>query len=112
MEVLQFTLKSISMIQESINNQTYFFTINHITKEDYNKHIYGIRLNNQNYFLSKTSGVADCSQLDMNLPLNLGVLHEIDDVLTEVELKYKKRPSLELINQEIFSILIKHRNVA
>lgn len=110
MEVLQFTPKSFSMIQNTINSQTYFFTINHITKETYNKHIYGLRVNNENYFLSKTSGIGDGEQLDANPLLNPDVLHEINDVLTEIELKFKKRPPLELINQEIFNILIKHRN--
>ncbi|MDB4925909.1 hypothetical protein [Mucilaginibacter sp.] len=111
MKFPQFTLRTNSMIQANINSQTYFFTINHITKEPNNKLIYGIRLNKSNYFLSKTSGVNDAEQLDNNLPLEASILNELSKVITTVELKYTKRPPLELMNSEVFRLLIKLRNL-
>jgi hypothetical protein len=110
MQTPRFTLKTTGMIQANINNQTYFFTINHITQETNNKHIYGIRLNNLNYFLSKTSGVPDAVQLDTNPELDKKLLRELNSIITEIELKYKKRPTIELINGEIFNILARLRN--
>jgi hypothetical protein len=110
MQSPQFTLATTNMIQASINSRTYFFTVNHITREKDNKLIYGIRLNYINYFLSKTSGISDAVQLDINKPLEPAVLEELNAVLTAVEVKYKKRQSLELINKEIFSLIIRLRN--
>ncbi len=98
------------MIPAIINNQSYFFTVDHITRETPDKHIYGIRLNAGNYFLSKTLGRNDCEQLDKNAPLDETMLKELCDVITQIELKYKTRPTLELINKEIFSILARMRN--
>jgi hypothetical protein len=107
----RFTSKATNMIQANINSHTYFFTVSHITKEASGKLIYGIRLNNRNYFLSKTSGVNDAVQLDTNLPMSAKVLKEINTVITEVELRHKKRQALEKINKEIFSVLIRLRNL-
>lgn len=112
MSFLHFVLKTTRMIQANINNQTCFFTVNHITKEASGKLIYGISINNTHYFLSKTSGVNDGSQLDNNTPLTSEILKELNAVITEVELKYKKRQPLEKINKEIFNILTRLRNLS
>lgn len=98
------------MIPATINNQTYFFTIQQITKEAGNKYLYSLRLNNGKYILTKTFGVDDGVQVDTNPTLAPEMLHEMSNVLTEIELKYKKRPPLEFFNREIFSSLIRHRN--
>jgi hypothetical protein len=110
MKFPRFTLNTTSMIQAKINSQTYFFTVSHITRETNNRLLYGLRLNNISYFISKTSGVNDGEQLDTNPPLASNILKELNTVITQVELKYKKRPSLERINHEIFNILIRLRN--
>jgi hypothetical protein len=106
----QFTLNTTSMIQETINSRTYFFTVSHITRETDNRLIYGLRINNVSYFISKTLGKTDGEQLDTNPPLGKNVLKELNTVITQVELKHKKRQSLERINHEIFRILIRLRN--
>lgn len=98
------------MIQANINNQTYFFTVSHITREADNRLLYGLRLNDTSYFISKTWGVSDGEQLDNNTPLAANILKEINTVITQVELKHKKRQSLERVNQEIFSILVRLRS--
>lgn len=108
----QFTLTTTGMIQANMNSQTYFFTVNHITREADNRLLYGLRLNNISYFISKTWGVSDGEQLDTHPPLAADILKEINTVITQVELKHKKRQSLERINQEIFSILVRLRNFA
>jgi hypothetical protein len=106
----QVTLNTTSMIQAKINSQTYFFTVSHITREANNRLLYGLRLNNTSYFISKTSGVNDGEQLDTNPPLAANILKELNAVITQVELKHTTRPSLAHINHEIFSILIRLRN--
>jgi hypothetical protein len=100
------------MTGTDINSKTYFFTVNHITKEKNNKLIYGISLNNTSYFLSKTSGVKDIVQLDNKPHLIPDVLKELNEVITSVELKYKKRLSLETLNKEIFGILMRLRHLS
>jgi hypothetical protein len=110
MKSSRFTLNTTSMIQANINSQTYFFTISHITREANNRLLYGLRLNNISYFISKTCGVNDGEQLDTNPPLAANILKELNTVITQVELNHKKRQSLDRINQEIFSILIRLRN--
>ena len=97
------------MIRADIDIKTYFFTIDQIIKEKDNKLIYGINLNNTNYFLSKTTGVKDAVQLDDKLPLGTEILKEINDVITSVELKYKKLPSLRKLNTDIFGMLMRLR---
>jgi hypothetical protein len=97
------------MIPVNLNSPTYYFTINHITREANNKYIYGVRLNHTNYFLSKTTGLYDCEQLDNNPKLNADVMKEFCDVITEVERKYKKRLSVELFNSEVFRIISRLR---
>ena len=87
------------MIRADINSKTYFFTVNHITKEKDNKLIYGISLNNSSYFLSKTCGAKDAVQLDNKPPLNPEIIKELNTVITAVELKHKKRPSLEILTE-------------
>jgi hypothetical protein len=98
------------MIPLSINNKTCFFTVSHITTEVNANFIYGICLNSHNYFLSKTTGLNDCEQLDTNPKLEKGLLNEICRVISEIENKFKKRPSIEIINNEIFGILGRMRN--
>jgi hypothetical protein len=100
------------MIPISINNQTYFFSVNHITKPFSTKLVYGISLNSKNYFLGKTIGINECEQLDSNPLLAPVVLDEICKIMTEIENAYKQRPSLEFINSEIFKILGRIRNTA
>lgn len=95
-----FSIATIDM-----DNKSCFFSVNHITNESNTKRIYGIRLNNSNYFLSKTSGQVDCEQLDTNPALDPDVLKEICEAITEIEKGHKKRPSLEVINKEILNIL-------
>ena len=99
------------MIQSNINSKTYFFTVDHITKEKNDKLIYGISINNSHYFLSKTSGVNDGVQLDNNIPLANEMLKELNIVITEIEVKYIKKQTLEHINKDIFSILGRLRNL-
>jgi hypothetical protein len=101
--------KSLIMIRADIDVKTYFFTVDHITKEKDNKLIYGINLNNASYFLSKTTGVKDAIQLDDKLPLGDEVIKELNDVITSVELKYNKLPSLRKLNTDIFSMLMRLR---
>jgi hypothetical protein len=98
------------MIPKSINNQTCFFSVNHITRKLNAKLIYGISLNSSSYFLSKTVGVDDCKQLDNNALLDAGLLNEICGVIIEIEKKYKKMPSLQAVNTEVFKILGRIRN--
>jgi hypothetical protein len=99
------------MIQANINNRSYFFTVNHVTKESGNKLLYNIRLNHTNYFISKTLGIGDGVQLDIKTPLSETIIKELNTVITAIELKYKKQPSLARINREIFGMLIRLRNL-
>ena len=98
------------MIPIAINNQTYFFSVSHITSQAGNQLIYGINLNNRSYFFSKTRGSNDCEQLDGNAVLETAVLSELCSIITEIELTYQTRPSLTLINLGIFKILGRIRN--
>lgn len=99
------------MIKSNINSRTYFFTVDHITKEKNDKLIYGISINNSHYFLSKTSGINDGAQLDNNAVLADDMLKELNEVITEIEVKHTKRQTLEHINRDIFSILGRLRNL-
>jgi|ERR1700761_6733204 len=81
------------MIPATINSNHYFFKINHITREAYNKYIYGISLNNVSYFLSKTVGSNNSVQLDTNPPLDKNTIQEINKVLKEIEPKLDEPPS-------------------
>jgi hypothetical protein len=83
------------MIPSTISSNRYFFKINHITREAYNKYIYGISLNNVSYFLSKTVGNSSSVQLDTNPPLDRNTIQEISNVLKEIEPKLEKPPSPE-----------------
>jgi len=112
MQFTKFASNNISRLLTDINNQTYIFTVNHITTDCNNKHIYGIRLNTTNYFFSKTPGLNDCRQLDSHPPVSPPMLNELCEVITEIELKYKIRPALEYINREIFLILARMRNTS
>jgi hypothetical protein len=99
------------MIPVLINDQTYLFSVNHITGPLRTRLIYGICLNGISYFLAKSPGHNDCEQLDSNLRLDGKVLDEISSVITEIELHYPKRPALELINAEISGILARIRGL-
>ena len=94
----------------AIHQQTYLLSIDHITKEDDLKLIYGITIDQQSYFLSKTLDVNDCEQIDSRPRLADELIGEICDVITSIEIAYKERPSLEFINAEINRILISRRN--
>jgi hypothetical protein len=48
--------------------------------------------------------------LDNNPVLDIELLNEICEVITELEIRYQKRPSLEFMNKEIFKILGRRRN--
>ena len=85
-----------------IDNQAYFFSVNHITKPFSTKLIYGISLNNISYYLCKSPGINDCEQLDDNASLDPDVFEEVCIVITEVEKEFKKSPGLESLNMEIF----------
>lgn len=98
------------MIPISINNLTYFFSIKHISKQLNTTRIYGISLNSNSYFLSKSIGVNNCEQLDSNPLLHADVLKEICEVITEIEKGHQKKPSLEFLNMEIFRILGRMRD--
>ncbi len=93
------------MIPITIDSKTYFFSIIHITKQSATSLIYGILLNNQIYYLSKSLGLIDCTQLDSNPSLNLDLLAEICAIMTKFEMEYEKYPSLEFINEEIIKVL-------
>jgi hypothetical protein len=93
------------MIPININNETYFFSIIHITKQSATNLIYGISLNTRSYYLSKSLGLSDCVQLDANPLLDLNLLTEICDIITKFEMEYEKYPSLEFINIEIIKVL-------
>lgn len=93
------------MIPININNETYFFSIIHITKQSATNLIYGILLNTRSYYLSKSLGLSDCVQLDANPLLDLNLLTEICDIITKFEMEYEKYPSLEFINIEIIKVL-------
>ncbi|MEZ2336837.1 hypothetical protein AB6735_14440 [Mucilaginibacter sp. RCC_168] len=98
------------MIPIAINNQTYFFFVSHITSQAGNQLIYGINLNNDPYYFSKTLGINDCKQIDSHELLDTAVLDELCSIITQIELAYQSRPSLELINEDICQILEKIRN--
>lgn len=97
--------KLYSMIPVKINNLTYFFSVVHITNESPTNLIYGINLNRSTYYLCKTLEINDCKQIDSHPLLDPLLLNELCAVITEIETVYKRRPSLEYINREIFSIL-------
>lgn len=97
------------MIRTQIDIKTYFFTVNQIIKEENNKLIYSICLNNTDYFLGKTPGIKDAIQLDNKFPLGAEILKEINDIITSIELKYKKLPSLRKLNTDIFGKLMRLR---
>lgn len=88
-----------------INNEIYFFSIIHITKQSPNSLIYGILINSRIYYLSKSLGRNDCVQLDSNPVLNANLLTEICGIMTKFEVEYEKYPSLEFINNEIMKAL-------
>lgn len=95
------------MSSKSINSQGYFFTVNHVTNESATKRIYGISLNDNKYFLSKSLTLDDCEQLDVNPPLDPHILKEVCGIIEKIENSHKRRPSLETMNKEIFKILDK-----
>ena len=87
-----------------MSNQNYTFYVNHITNESAVKRIYGIHIDNLNYFLSKTTGIVDCEQLDTNPPLDSSFMKEICAIITEIENNHPGRPSLDEMNKEILII--------
>ena len=102
-------LKVIFMTNFLFNSQTFFFTVNHITRVHGAKLIYGISLNNLSYYVSKSPGVNDCEQLDSNPTLDGGMIDEICTILSAIENDPKRTPSLAWINEQIFAIRGKMR---
>jgi hypothetical protein len=98
------------MIPITNNNLTYFFSIVHVTKQPPDKLIYGILINSESYYLSKTIGIEDCIQIDSKPPLDQALLLEICDIMTRFEVAYQQYPSLEFINVEIIKALDLIRN--
>jgi hypothetical protein len=92
------------------NSQTYFFSIVHVTKQPPDKLIYGILINSESYYLSKTIGIEDCTQIDSRPPLDYALLLEICDIMTRFEVTYQEYPSLDFINVEIIRALVQIRN--
>ena len=99
------------MIPITSNNQTYFFSIVHVTKQAPDNLIYGILINSESYYLSKTIGIENCVQLDSKPSLDHSLLLEICDIMTKFEVAYKEYPSLDFINVEIIKTLELMRNV-
>ena len=93
------------MIPITSKNQTYFFSIVHVTKQPPDKLIYGILINSESYYLSKTIGIEDCAQIDSKPRLDHTLLLEICDIMTRFEVAYRQYPSLEFINVEIIKAL-------
>jgi hypothetical protein len=98
------------MIPITNNNLTYFFSIVHVTKLLPDKLIYGVLINSESYYLSKTIGIEDCTQIDSRPPLDHALLLEICDIMTRFEVAYQQYPSLEFINVEIIKALEQIRN--
>lgn len=95
----------VYMIPLKINNLTYFLSIVHVTRQLPDRLIYGILINAESYYLSKTIGLEDCVQLDNNPLLDQSLLLEICDIMTRFEVAYEPYPSLEFINEEIIKRL-------
>ena len=91
-------------------DQTHFFSVTHIIESDNVKLIYGIHFEGLDYFLCKTHGVADCEQMDNNPKLDPDIFCTMCDVITEIELEYKKTPPMEFINMEVYNILVRAKN--
>jgi hypothetical protein len=100
------------MIQLQLNQQTYYFSVIHITKQSPDKLIYGILINAENYYLSKSLGIDDCCQLDTQPPLAVGFISEICEILTRFEVLYCDYPGLEQVNLDIIKALALNRSSA
>lgn len=99
------TVNLSSMIPIRINSATYFFSIVHVTRQANAKLIYGLLLNSEIYYLSKSLGLNDCVQLDSHALLQPELLDEICEIITTFETAYEKYPSLEFVNEEIIKEL-------
>jgi hypothetical protein len=97
------------MIPIQLNEQTYYFSIIHITKQLPDKLIYGILINSENYYINKSFGVNDCGRLDSHPLLTQTLLFEICEILTRLEIRHQHYPELETINQEIANELAINR---
>jgi hypothetical protein len=93
------------------NSQTYFFSIVHITKQPPDRLIYGVLINSESYYLAKTIGIEDCTQIDSRPALDHALLLEICDIMTRFEVTYQQYPSLEFINVEIIRMLEQIRRI-
>ena len=91
-------------------DQPFFFSVKHIIKPFSTKLIYGVRVNELDYFLIKTLGINDCDRLDDNPGLDPETFNTICDVITEIEKEYNKTPPLEFINIDIFNMLVHLKN--
>lgn len=94
-----------------LDNQTYFLSVIHFTNELNKGLIYGIRLNTNTFYLSKSFGINDCEQLNTHPILDAYLLNKIGIVITEVEKEYKQFPPREPINKEILKKLLKNKSL-
>lgn len=99
------------MIPIQPNQQTYYFSINHVTKQLPNRRIYGVLINSENYYLSKSVGINNCIQLDSRPLMVHTLLDEIGGILTGFEVLYSKCPELELLNLQIVRTLAINRQL-
>ncbi|MCC8426404.1 hypothetical protein [Mucilaginibacter sp. UR6-11] len=100
------------MIPIATNDQTYFLSIVHITKQAPDHLIYGILINDKSYYLSKTVGLNDCRQLDNRVALEDDLMQEVCEIITSFEKIYQEYPSLDFINREIIKSLVRLRKTA
>ena len=93
------------MIPIKLNHQTYFFSIVHVTRQSPDQLIYGILINSESYYLSKSVGVEDCIQLDSKPLLDHKLFFEICKIITRFEIIHQEYPALEFINIQIIKAL-------
>jgi len=91
-------------------NTPYFFSVNHITMPFPTKLIYGIKFKGLIYYLYKSLGIEDCEQLDNHQKLEAGIFKRMCDVITAIEIEYKRIPPIQYINLDIFNILVRADN--
>ena len=97
------------MVPVRFNKETYYFSVIHITRDLPDKMIYGVLINCDHYYLSKSLGINDCMQLDSQPKLIRALLDEMCELLTRFELLYLDYPALEWINLEIIKALALNR---
>ena|ERR1700744_4856398 len=91
------------MIYTSNQNTIRPCSIVHITRESAGKFIYGILLGADTYYFSKSLGMNDCLQLDNHPLVNIPLLKEMCETITELEPECAKNLSLELLNKKLLT---------